>query len=158
MLKLTNNVLILTNPTMTLFDLFYLPYTWTVATVFLAVLGWTLRLRLSKSSLPYPPGPPARSMISGSLADLPAKYAWHTYIEWGKTYGMNLLLLLRNYLSTDVYPGDIIHYRVFNKHTIVLNSYEDVAELLDNRSSIYADRPRLPVMVLFVRFPHFPEP
>ncbi|KJA21689.1 hypothetical protein HYPSUDRAFT_67610 [Hypholoma sublateritium FD-334 SS-4] len=115
---------------MALFDLVYLPYAWTVATAFLALLGWTLRSRLSQPKLPYPPGPPARSMISGNLADLPAKYAWHTYIEWGKKY------------------GDIIHYRTFNKHTIVLNSYKDIVELLDKRSSIYADRPRLPMMDL----------
>lgn len=75
MLNQQSSPSILTGPAMALLDLLYLPYAWTVATAFLAVLGWTLLSRLSQPKLPYPPGPPARSMISGNLADLPAKYA-----------------------------------------------------------------------------------
>ena len=40
--------------------------------------------------------------------------------------------------------------RVYDKHTIILNSYEDNVELLEKRSAIYSDRPRNPMMQLSV--------
>lgn len=46
--------------------------------------------------------------------------------------------------------GDIIHYRTYNRHTVVLNAYDDNVELLDKRSLIYSDRPYLAMMDLCV--------
>lgn len=37
--------------------------------------------------IPYPPGPPARSLLSGNSADIPSYYPWLTYTQWGKVYG-----------------------------------------------------------------------
>ena len=39
--------------------------------------------------------------------------------------------------------GDIIHVNIFGKHSIFLNSWEVANELLEKRSAIYSDRPRL---------------
>ncbi|KJA21688.1 hypothetical protein HYPSUDRAFT_67609 [Hypholoma sublateritium FD-334 SS-4] len=87
-------------------------------------------LRSPLHKLPYPPGPPEKGLISGNQSDLPASRPCLTYIEWGKKY------------------GDIIHYRTYNKHTVVLNAYDDNVELLDKRSLIYSDRPYLAIMDL----------
>ncbi len=45
-----------------------------------------------------------------------------------------------------------MHYRVYDKHTVILNSYEDNVELLEKRSAIYSDRPYMP-MGRLVRIP-----
>ncbi|KJA21666.1 hypothetical protein HYPSUDRAFT_687551 [Hypholoma sublateritium FD-334 SS-4] len=114
---------------MSLMSLFHLhsQYALPVGTLCIVALGWALS-RTHK--LHYPPGPPEESMVSGNLSDLPAKFAWDTYIGWGAKY------------------GDILHFRVYDKHTVVLNSYEDNVELLDKRSAIYSDRPYMPMVDL----------
>ena len=35
-----------------------------------------------------------------------------------------------------------MHLRVFNKHLVILSSFEDAQELLEKRSAIYCSRPR----------------
>ena len=55
-----------------------------VATLCIVTLGWVLS-RTRK--LHYPPGPPEKSIISGNLSILPAKFAWDTYVDWGAKYG-----------------------------------------------------------------------
>ena len=60
------------------------PYALPLGTLCIVALGWALS-RARK--LHYPPGPPEKSMISGNLGDLPAKFAWNTYISWGAIYG-----------------------------------------------------------------------
>lgn len=42
-----------------------------------------------------------------------------------------------------------MHYRVYDKHTVILNSYEDNVELLEKRSAIYSDRPYMPMVDLY---------
>lgn len=52
------------------------------------IMGWALsRVLFPTRKLPYPPGPPEKSMVSGNLNDLPTTFAWRTYTEWGKKYG-----------------------------------------------------------------------
>ncbi|KJA21678.1 hypothetical protein HYPSUDRAFT_688337 [Hypholoma sublateritium FD-334 SS-4] len=117
-------------------DLLYLSLAYlfkpaTLVSIWLIALGWALlHSRSSSRQLPYPPGPAARNMIAGNVLDLPVRFAWNEYIEWGKKY------------------GDILHYRVYNKHTVILHSYDDNVELLDKRSAIYSDRPRIPMLDL----------
>lgn len=50
------------------------------------------------------------------------------------------------------YLGDILHYRVYNKHTVILNSYDNNVELLAKRSVIYSDRSHIPILDLLVHF------
>ncbi|KAF8817039.1 cytochrome P450 [Phlegmacium glaucopus] len=74
--------------------------------------------------LPYPPGPPAKNIISGNSNDIPLSRHWHTYANWAKIY------------------GDIIHFRIYGQHTIILNSVEDVREMFEQRAGLYSDRPK----------------
>lgn len=60
----------------------------TLVSIWLIALGWALFHSRSSRQLPYPPGPAARNMIAGNVLDLPARFAWNEYIEWGKKYGM----------------------------------------------------------------------
>ena len=91
------------------------------------VRTWVKRRRANPAGLPYPPGPTPRPII-GNLLDMPLEYYWLTYAEWAKTY------------------GDIIHVKVFGQHILLLNSLEICIDLLEKRSAIYSDRPRLPMM------------
>ena len=50
----------------------------------------------------------------------------------------------------DSLAGDIVHVKIFGKHVIMLNSARAVNDLLDKRSSIYSDRPHLPLIKLSV--------
>ena len=60
---------------------------------------------------------------------MPKEYPWITYAGWSKIY------------------GDVIHLEALGKHFVVLNSAEAVNDLLEQRSAIYSDRPRMPMMV-----------
>ncbi|KAI0295320.1 cytochrome P450 [Multifurca ochricompacta] len=94
--------------------------------------------RLRKRHLPYPPGP-SRLPIIGNLLDMPSDQAWLTYQKWSDDFG-----------------SDIIHVDVMGSHMIVLNSAKGTGELLDKRSSIYSDRPRMTALDLvgFTEFHH----
>ena len=108
-------------------------------------------LRSPFHKLPYPPGPPEKGLISGNQSDLPSSRPWFTYVEWGKQYGTSPhFSCLMPHLWSPL--GDIIHYRTYNKHAVVLNAYDDNVELLDKRSLIYSDRPYLAMMDLCVVF------
>ncbi|KAF9449497.1 cytochrome P450 [Macrolepiota fuliginosa MF-IS2] len=71
-----------------------------------------------------PPGPKGWPLI-GNISDIPHEYSWLTYMEWAKIY------------------GDIIYLEPLGSPTVILNNLEDAHELLDNRSAITADRPRM---------------
>ncbi len=107
-------------------------------------------LRSPFRKLPYPPGPLEKGLISGNQSDLPSSRPWFTYVEWGKIYGTSshFSCSMPRFLWSPL--GDIIHYRTYNKHTVVLNAYDDNVELLDKRSLIYSDRPYFAMMDLCV--------
>lgn len=67
------------------------PYAWPlIGTLLPLVLTWTLyRLLPPFRPLPYPPGPPAQSLLWGNLSDYPTAFAWRAYIELGEKYGMH---------------------------------------------------------------------
>lgn len=65
--------------------------------ILLIVLYIAVHRRLPMRPL-YPPGP-APSLIIGNLLDTPPTKAWLTYIEWGRTYGMYLILDIK---TTDI--------------------------------------------------------
>ncbi|PBK81689.1 hypothetical protein ARMGADRAFT_894936, partial [Armillaria gallica] len=69
------------------------------------------------------PGPPPK-LLSGSTHQIPGTVPWAAFAEWSRQYG-----------------SAIIHYRVFCRHFIVLNSIKAVVALLEHRSNIYSDRP-----------------
>ncbi|KAG1756030.1 cytochrome P450 [Suillus lakei] len=88
-----------------------------------------------KNSAPYPPGPPGLPFV-GNVLDLPHIRPWLTFMEWGKKY------------------GDISHVEVLGQHTVVLNSVKTAMDMLDKKSSIYSDRPVLPMAGELVGWKH----
>ncbi|KAI0086252.1 cytochrome P450 [Irpex rosettiformis] len=77
-----------------------------------------------KPPAPYPPGPKGLPIV-GNMFDMPPAYPWHTFTDWGKTF------------------GDIIYLNVLGQPTVILNSAKQATSLLDKKSSIYSDRPVL---------------
>lgn len=77
-----------------------------------------------KNPAPYPPGPSGWPLI-GNVLDMPHIKPWLTFTEWGKKY------------------GDIAHIEVLGQHIFVLNSVKTAMEMLDNKSTMYSDRPSL---------------
>jgi hypothetical protein len=95
---------------------------------------WYLR-RLSAG---YPPGPGGLPYI-GAVLSMPKEKEWITYTLWKRKY------------------GPIVGLRVLGQNIVILNTSELASELLNNRSGIYSDRPRIPMIemlvVVYHRFP-----
>ncbi|KAF9476783.1 cytochrome P450 [Pholiota conissans] len=81
-----------------------------------------------KSKLPLPPGPKGWPLIGNAL-DIPAEYEWKTYHRWSQELGT-----------------DILHLNVAGTHLIILDTLETAADLMEKRSSIYSNRPILPMV------------
>ncbi|KAA1467206.1 CyP450 monooxygenase [Dentipellis sp. KUC8613] len=97
--------------------------------VWVTVYYYVQRRRRNPSGLPYPPGPKGLPIL-GNLLDLPREgYVYKAFRQWGRDLG-----------------SDIVHVEVLGTHIIVLNTKEVADDLLDKRSSIYSDRPRMPMM------------
>ncbi|KAG2039206.1 cytochrome P450 [Suillus americanus] len=84
------------------------------------------RVFVNKNYAPYPPGPRGLPLV-GNIRDIPHVKPWLTFAEWGKKY------------------GDISHINVLGQHIFVLNSVKTAVEMLDKKSSIYSDRPVVPM-------------
>ncbi|KAG8885350.1 hypothetical protein FRB97_001425 [Tulasnella sp. 331] len=78
----------------------------------------------AQGSLPHPPGPPGHFIV-GNLFDMPSKYAWETYADWGRKY------------------GPLTYLNAAGQPILVINCQETATDLLNNRSAIYSDRPHL---------------
>ncbi|KAG2108532.1 cytochrome P450 [Suillus discolor] len=93
----------------------------------LACVGvYLLKQVFNKKNPPYPPGPPGWPII-GNVLDMPYIRPWLTFTEWGEKY------------------GDISHINVLGRHIVVVNSVKIAMDMLENKSTIYSDRPILPV-------------
>ncbi|KIM57444.1 hypothetical protein SCLCIDRAFT_130521 [Scleroderma citrinum Foug A] len=75
--------------------------------------------------LPLPPGPRALPLL-GNLLSLNTAEPWLSYTQWGKKH------------------GELLYLRLLGQNFIILNSEKVARALLDQRSSIYSDRPVLP--------------
>lgn len=96
----------------------------------LALLGLFLVLYLStgytrKAKGKLPPSPPGGLPLLGNVLQMPKRNGWLLMHEWSKTL------------------GPIFHLNMAGQPVIVLNSNEAALELLERRSQIYSDRPRL---------------
>jgi hypothetical protein len=92
-----------------------------------ALASLAVHLYSSYRKAPLPPGPKPLPLI-GNLFDMPRLDEYKTYAKWGKQY------------------GDVVHVGILDMHIVVLNSFQAASELLDARSSIYSDRPFVPML------------
>ncbi|KAI6035508.1 cytochrome P450 [Pisolithus orientalis] len=79
-----------------------------------------------KKPAPFPPGPKPLPLL-GNILDMPSVKPWLTFSDWASKF------------------GDISHLEIFGQHIVVLNSAKTAVEMLDRKSSIYSDRPVLPM-------------
>ncbi|KAF9020326.1 cytochrome P450 [Hymenopellis radicata] len=102
-----------------IFSVLYIDYI-----LFLAAFYFLWRI-LNRPSLSLPPGPRGYPII-GNVLDMPQSKPWEMFGQWG-----------------DRWVRDINSVTVFGKPFIILNSYRTAYALLDKRSLIYSDRPKL---------------
>lgn len=91
-----------------------------------------------------PPGPP-RKFLLGNVFDVPRPpEEWKVLAEFGKKYGASGRACV---VAIDLtsFPGPVTYLRVLTMEVIVLNTMQAVTDLLEKRSAIYSDRPRLPM-------------
>ncbi|KAI3615364.1 cytochrome p450 [Moniliophthora roreri] len=91
----------------------------------LSLYAWVIYHK-NRKTYKLPPGPKGYPVI-GSILQLDGDRPWHTFVQWGKTY------------------GDIVHFRLLNQDFILLNSAKVAGDLLDRRAANYSQRPRLVV-------------
>ncbi|KAF9786299.1 cytochrome P450 [Thelephora terrestris] len=77
---------------------------------------------------PYPPGPKGYPII-GNLFDFPQNPIWEGFARMSQEYNT-----------------DILHLDMMGSHMVVLNNSDVAADLLERRSLIYSDRPRMPMV------------
>lgn len=99
--------------------------------------------------LPYPPGPKADPVI-GHVRFLPTSYSWLYYARVGKELGTCTTPMMRRSVKCSllVYDAmnvgsDIIRFSALGQSIVVLNSYKALDDLIQQRSAIYSDRPRV---------------
>ncbi|KAJ3557933.1 hypothetical protein NM688_g1205 [Phlebia brevispora] len=88
----------------------------------LRAISWLLRRRRAMQLMP--PGPPGIPLLGNAL-QVPNNKVFLKFTKWGRTY------------------GPIYSLNMLGKPTVVLNSLKVGTELLDRRSTIYSDRPRM---------------
>ncbi|KAG9123143.1 hypothetical protein FRC07_000181 [Ceratobasidium sp. 392] len=98
------------------------------AAVLLCSLG-VLYIHYRNAALqrPLPPGPP-RHFLLGNIKSIPKQRDWLAYVELSKQHG-----------------SDVISFNGLGKTIVVLNSYRAITDLVEKRS-VYADRPRVPMV------------
>ncbi|TFK73308.1 cytochrome P450 [Pluteus cervinus] len=103
-------------------------------TTWLAVLSflWLLsKVARKPRHPPYPPSPKTPWPIIGNALHVPRLRPWLTYRTWGKEN-----------------DNKIFHLEALGQHIIVLNDIDDAIELMEKRSSLYSDRPHMPLLSL----------
>ncbi|EIN07330.1 cytochrome P450 [Punctularia strigosozonata HHB-11173 SS5] len=94
----------------------------------LVCFGVRRLLRLRPGHLPFPPGPPAPIPWIKHAFQIPSNHQWLTFSDWHKIY------------------GDVISVKAFGQHIVVLGSLKACTDLCEKRSSVYSDRPDLPML------------
>ena len=124
-----------------------LPVTSLVVISAFALACWVL-LRQKRRQYRYPPGP-SRKPIIGNALDVPAQKPWITYMKWSKEFNSAFAYYFPDVTMTHFAPaGTILGLKTMNMNMIVLHKIKDAEMLLEKRSSIYSDRPVLPIVKL----------
>ncbi|CAE6452911.1 unnamed protein product [Rhizoctonia solani] len=105
------------------------PYEYTIPAVALCAAFLWARSKRAKHHGPLPPSPKGDPLIGNLRAMMSLVDEPKTYRDWGLELGSDII--------TVTMPGQVI---------IVLNSQEAVDELLVRKSSIYSDRPQVPML------------
>ncbi|KAK0470764.1 cytochrome P450 [Armillaria novae-zelandiae] len=90
--------------------------------LFIASIYFLQRIISKRRSLP--PGPRGLPLI-GNVFDMPSDRPWLTFAKWADIY------------------GDVCSLSMFGQSFIVLNSHRAAYALLDKRSVIYSERPKM---------------
>ena len=86
----------------------------------------------------FPPGPSGLPIL-GNVLNRPQSHEWLTYQEWSRKYSMYRLTL--SCFISDVHrDSDVVHFKLFRTHVIVINSAIAATELFEKRSTMYSDR------------------
>lgn len=133
----------------------------TIISLALLIILTYIKSRSAKARLS--PGPKPWPII-GNLFDVPKVSPWATYASWGKLYGtlptrislysshlrlksvfskMTNITLISYWIS-----GDFYQFRIFNQTIVILNSRNVATDLLEKRSNIYSDRPKIQMVDL----------
>jgi hypothetical protein len=113
----------------------------------LALACWVL-LRQKRRQYKYPPGPSPKPIIGNAL-DVPAQKPWITYMKWSKELNSAFAYCFPDVAMLHFAPaGTILGLKTMNMNMIVLHKIKDAEMLLEKRSSIYSDRPVLPIVKL----------
>ncbi|KAJ7480162.1 cytochrome P450 [Mycena galericulata] len=103
-----------------------MPLTW--IDLALAVFALVVVSRhLNRWSTPPPPPGPTGLPLLGNILDMPSEKEWLKFSSWGETY------------------GDISSVSVFGQQLTIINSSQVAMDLLDKKSSMYSDRPIVPM-------------
>ncbi|KAH7911674.1 cytochrome P450 [Hygrophoropsis aurantiaca] len=94
------------------------------------IARYNTKRRANPSGLPFPPGPRPLPFL-GNILNLNVFEPWLSYTDWQKTY------------------GDIVYSRLLGQNFIIINSQKVAKELIEQRSTIYSDRPVIATNKLF---------
>ena len=108
-----------------------------------ALVVWKISTLLQKAREHLPPGPKPWPLI-GNLLDMPRTDARAKFSEWGRVYGQISRFFVLERSSPDfIRIGDVTYVTALGQDTVVINSLDAAAELLEKRSAQYSDRPSL---------------
>ena len=112
-----------------------------------ALTCW-IYLRQKRQQYRFPPGPSPKPIVGNAL-DVPSGKPWLTYMKWSKEFNSAFYFWFTVVvIYGSFHAGDIIGLKTMSMHMIVLHKVKDAEMLLEKRSSIYSDRPVLPVVKL----------
>ncbi|KAG8214074.1 cytochrome P450 [Butyriboletus roseoflavus] len=111
--------------------------------VLLLTLYIVKRTRPRPSNLPLPPGPKGFPLL-GAAFSIDISKPWLTYFKWGKSFGKHDIHSRSSWRTPNLsISGDLVYTRIMNMDVLVINSARVVHDLIELRSSIYSDRPKL---------------
>ncbi|KAJ7607861.1 cytochrome P450 [Roridomyces roridus] len=118
-----------------------------INSILLVTVLFTVFLLCKRRRLPLPPGPPKFPLL-GNVFNHPSVSVWKVYMEWSKLYGKSSIPSpnASPYSIGHFTDSDIIHVDIAGRSIVILSSLEAAVNLLDKRSAIYSDRPRLPMV------------
>ena len=105
----------------------------------------TLNRRRTREAHPRTPPGPLPLPVIGNIFSFPIKQRGAKLHEMSKKYGKHRSLQWHSHsLAYSTFDqGDVMYFNVLGKKTVVLSSEVAARDLLEKRSAIYSDRPRI---------------